>query len=259
MKKALLAGKTLPLPQAFREIPGRGVEGDVDGEHYFAGSYAFLESQTGKENTGSHLAIVNRYYEEGKSVIFLFKDSTCLGFFVISDQIRPGVPAFLVKLHDLGVKEVVMVTGDSKKHAQVVARQSGIKSYQAELLPEQKVEIVKKYEDLYKSVMMVGDGINDAPAIATATVGIAMGAYGTAISAESADIVLLVDDLSKVADAISVGQHMLHIAKQSILIGIGLSLVLMGIAVFGYIPPPLGAMLQEVIDVAVILNALRAR
>lgn len=259
VKKALQTGKTLPLPKRVHEIPGRGVEGEIDGQHYFIGSYDFIENRIGKENTKNLQSMITCYYEEGKSLIFLGKDCTCMGFLVISDTIRPHVPVLMERLHDLGVKEIVMITGDGKKNAQAIAKQAGIEKYEAELLPEQKVNIVRKFRDLYKSVLMVGDGINDAPALGTATVGIAMGAYGTAISAESADIVLLVDDLSKVADAISIGKRMLHIAKQSIFIGMGLSFLLMIIAVFWFIPPPLGAMLQEIIDIAVILNALRAR
>jgi heavy metal translocating P-type ATPase len=257
VKKALETCKTIPLPQLFHEIPGRGVEGDIDGKHYCVGSFDFLEQRIG--NSENHQAAISHHYEEGKNLIFLVQDHTCMGFLVISDHIRPKVPELLKKLGALGVKEIAMITGDSQKNAQVIASQAGIQHFEAGLLPEQKVTIVRQFKELYHSVMMVGDGINDAPALATATVGVAMGAYGTAISAESADIVLLVDDLSKVADVICVGKRMLHIAKQSILIGIGLSLLLMVIAVFGYIPPAIGAMLQEVIDVAVILNALRAR
>ncbi len=254
VKKAQETHPVLPLPQFFKEIPGKGVEGQIDGQHYLAGSYNFLQKQI-----SNYQNIVNPYYEEGKTLIFLLQNDVCMGFLVITDQIRPKVANLIQKLRDFGMKEIGMITGDNKKNAEAIARKSGIKRVEAELTPEQKVNTVRQFEKMYNSVMMVGDGINDAPALATATVGVAMGAYGTAISAESADIVLLVDDLSKVADAISIGKRMLHIAKQSILIGIGLSLLLMVIAVFGFISPPIGAMLQEIIDVAVILNALRAR
>jgi len=258
VQKALETFKTLPLPLAFHEIPGRGVEGEVDGQHYTVGSQDFIEQRIGKEN-GGHRAAVNRYYEEGKRLIFLTRDHTCLGFLVLNDHIRPEAPVLMKQLRGLGVLEIAMLTGDSKRNAEIIAKQAGIERVEAELLPEQKVDRVRQYRESYPFVMMVGDGINDAPALATATVGVAMGAYGTAISAESADIVLLVDDLSKVAVALSIGQRMLYIAKQSIWIGMGLSFILMMIALFGVIPPPLGAMLQEIIDVAVILNALRAR
>ena len=255
VKKAKETVQTLPLPESFKEIPGCGVEGVVNGQHYRLGSFDFL----GKNHRGDGQEIAEHYYREGKTLIFLESAHNCMGFLVVTDHIRPKVPLLLKTLHRLGIQEIAMITGDSKKSADVIARQAGIERVEAQLLPEQKVQIVQQFLDRFKSVLMVGDGINDAPALATATVGIAMGASGTAISAESADIVLLVDDLSKVADAISIGKRMLVIAKQSIFIGIGLSLLLMFIAVGGHISPPIGALLQEVIDVAVILNALRAR
>ena len=255
--KALERFKTLPLPSGFKEIPGRGVEGEVDGEKYFIGSQEFIEETVGKE--GNHRAVIDRYYSGGQRLLFLAKDHTCLGFILLTDHIRPEARQLMEQLGLLGVQEIVMLTGDGKKNAELIANQAGIHLVEADLMPEQKVEKVAHYRALFPYVMMVGDGINDAPALASATVGIAMGAHGTAISAESADIVLLVDDLSKVSEAIVIGKRMLYIAKESILIGMGLSFILMVIALFGWIAPPIGAMLQEVIDVAVILNALRAR
>ncbi len=257
--KALEKNQKLPLPAHFREIPGQGVEGEIERQTYAIGSHAFIEAKIGKGCLNHHQNIADQYFQKNKLLVYVAKNRTCIGFVVLSDRIRPEVPAMIERLHDLGVKEVAMLTGDGKRNAAVIAKQAGIKSFQADLLPEEKVEAVRLYKQKYDPVIMVGDGINDAPALATATVGIAMGAYGTAVSAEAADIVLLVDDLTKVADAISIGQRMLYIAKQSIWIGIGLSFILMIFAALGHIVPAVGAMLQEIIDVAVILNALRAR
>jgi len=165
----------------------------------------------------------------------------------------------MIRLRELGVEQTVMLTGDNKVNAEVIAQQAGIGRVDANLLPAQKVEEVRRLTREYGRTIMVGDGINDAPALASATVGVAMGAHGTGISSEAADVVLLVDDVTKVADAISIGQRMLRVAKESIFFGLGASFVLMAIASLGYIQPAVGALLQEVIDVAVILNALRAR
>lgn len=256
--KAKGLNRNLPLPAAFHEKPGQGVEGEVDGKRYFVGSLAFVEQMIGKKIENQH-ELMDDFYSQNKVLIFVATEEGCLGFFALSDKIRPEMPSLIQSLYSLGVKEIIMVTGDGAKNAAVIAKQAGIEQFAANLLPEQKVEKVREYEMLYSPVAMIGDGINDAPALATASVGIAMGAYGTAVSAEAANIILLDDDLAKVATAIEIGKRMLFIAKQSILIGIGLSFLLMIIAAFGFIAPAVGAMLQEIIDVAVILNALRAR
>jgi heavy metal translocating P-type ATPase len=248
--KALETSQHFPLPQNFKEMPGQGVEGDMEGSHYLIGSRRFLEERS----VHSEIPHVVR----GISV-FVVRDGEMMAVLDLTDHIRKGVPKMIQTLRGLGVEEIAMLTGDSRKNGELIAKQAGIERVEAELLPEQKAEIVREIEARCHPVVMVGDGINDAPALATATVGIAMGATGTAISAEAADIVILVDDPMKVVTSIQVGKRMLRVAKQSIWIGIGLSFSLMLVAISGHIVPAVGAMLQEIIDVAVILNALRAR
>src|SRR5205085_5489541 len=136
-----------------------------------------------------------------------------------------------------GVIHTAMLTGDRADHAREISKAAQLDGFEAGLLPEGKVDAVKKLKQQYNPIVMVGDGINDAPALATATVGVAMGAHGTGISAEAADIVLLVDDITKVGDAVVIGQRMLRIARQSIVAGLGLSFTCMILASFGVIPP----------------------
>ena len=241
----------LSLPANFHESPGFGVEGDLDGQHIVLGSPRYLKDKTGDDiptatvrpELATYIAINNRL----------------AGMVTFRDQLRPGVPQLMRQLRALGVRRTVMLTGDSREHAQAIGKQAGIDQVDANLLPEDKVRLVKALQQEYGVVAMIGDGINDAPALATATIGIAMGAHGTGISAEAADIVLLVDDVTRVAFAVEAGQRMVRIAKQSVYLGLGLSLGFMVIASLGWISPPIGALLQEVIDVIVILNALRAR
>ncbi len=249
---------SLPFPINFQEVPGRGVEGDVDQQHVLIGSPIFIQERLGKEIVDTHQNLFDRLQAEGKLVTCIATDRKLSGIIVLSDRLRKEVPQMIERLKRLKVEEILILTGDSAKNTGAIAKQAGIAHFKADLLPEQKVEVVQELKRK-NPTMMVGDGINDAPALAAATVGVAMGAQGTAISAEAADIVLLVDDASKVAEAVHIGQRMLHIAVQGILIGIGLSGLLMIIAAFGYIPPAIGAVLQEVIDAAVILNALRAK
>jgi heavy metal translocating P-type ATPase len=253
------ANQKLAVPTQFKEFPGSGVEAMMEKDHYLIGSYALLHQRFGDTCFQNEWESIHRYQAEEKLLVFIAKNGICVGIFVISDRIRPHVDSLMKKITQLGVEEIIMLTGDSAKNAKTISQQAGIQTYHADLLPAQKVEAIQALKQKYESIAMIGDGINDAPALATATVGVAMGAYGSAISAEAGDIVFLVDDLNKLEEAISISQRTLHIAKQSILIGIGLSFVLMVIASFGYIQPAIGALFQEIIDVAVILNALRVR
>ena len=248
---------SLKLPEQFQEIPGKGVKGNIDSSPILVGSYDLIINNPPQNFKQEDFIEFSHPIEENSLIVFVVKSEICLGAIILKDKIRSNAKQTLLDLQKMGMKEISMVTGDHLTSAQSIANTVGIKKVFANLLPQDKVIAVKQLQKQYQNVIMVGDGINDAPALATANVGIAMGAHGTAISAEAANIVLLVDDLSKIVKTITIGKRMLFIAKQSIFIGIGLSFILMVFACFGYIIPAIGAMLQEVIDVAVILNALR--
>jgi heavy metal translocating P-type ATPase len=250
---------TLPVPTGFQEVPSRGVEGTVGSHRVAVGLRRFCEERTEAPFPEDHEQRRAELVQKGKLVTFVAIDGQPAGVVVFTDQIRPGVPYMVGRLRDLGVREVVMLTGDNSQNAEVIARQTGITSYEADLLPSEKVREVQALKSRYGTTVMVGDGINDAPALASASVGIAMGARGTAISAEAADMVLLVDDITRVPEVLAIGKKMDRVARQGINFGLGASFVLMAIATFGVIEPAVGAMLQEVIDVSVILNALRVR
>ena len=249
----------LPVPSNFHESPGSGIEAEVEGKQIAIGSKAFLDKSIGKASFSEGFGKLTHEGTHGKLLAYIGIDQKLAGVILFTDQIRPAVPTMLERLHELGVKRTVMLTGDNVENALTIAKQAGISHVEANLLPEQKVDTVRNLKKEYENVVMVGDGINDAPALATATVGVAMGAHGTGISAEAADMVLLEDDIARVSDAVFIGQRMVKIAKQGIFFGLGCSFILMGVAAFGFIPPAIGALSQEVIDAAVVLNALRAR
>jgi len=240
---------SLPPVTEFEEMPGRGVSGRVDGRLVSVGSPRYLRDagvpvvDGSGDGTAAYVAI----------------DGQVAGTIEFADRIRHQVPALLQRLTVLGVTETVMLTGDREAPAQVIAAQAGIRTVRANLMPADKVAAVRELTQRYGTVLMVGDGINDAPALAAASVGVAMGAHGTAVSAEAADVVLLVDDIARVGDAMAISRRMRRIALQSIGIGLGVSFALMVIASFGYITPAAGAVMQEALDAAVILNALRVR
>src|SRR5690606_35363779 len=184
-------------------------------------------------------------------------DGVLAGTLVMSDPLRSDAAAVIQRLRAAGIERIVLATGDRAAVAMPVTQQLGLDELKADLTPQDKVDVVVSARAA-GPVMMVGDGVNDAPALAAADVGVAMGARGAAASSETADVVLLVDRLDRLADAIGVAHRSARIALQSVVAGLGLSILAMIAAALGYLPPLHGALLQEAIDIAVILNALRA-
>ncbi|HMA41824.1 MAG TPA: heavy metal translocating P-type ATPase [Gemmatimonadales bacterium] len=242
-------GLIIPPADDVQETPGLGVSGTVEGRSVDVGSAAYLASRGIPPSDGA----------TERTTAFVAIDGRYAGFITFADRMRHQVPALMQQLAHLGVDDTVMLTGDREETAEAIAALAGIRTVRANLLPADKVTAVQELKQHRGTVVMVGDGINDAPALAAATVGVAMGEHGPAASAEAADIVLLVDDVSRVGEAIALSQRMRRIILQSVGIGLGVSFALMVVASTGRIPPSIGALLQEALDAAVILNALRAR
>jgi P-type E1-E2 ATPase len=198
-----------------------------------------------------------RPLEAGSAVVAVAVDGQLVGLLVLADSPRTGAGDFLYGIRRHGVGRILLATGDRRVVAEAVAKGLGLDGVRAELTPDQKVLLVLS-ERKNGPVMMVGDGVNDAPALAAADVGVAMGARGAAASVEAADVVLLVDDLGRLLAGLEVAIRSRRIALQSVAVGIGLSVAGMVAAALGYLTPVQGSLLQEAIDVAVILNALRA-
>ena len=195
-------------------------------------------------------------FEAGQTVAYVSIGSEYAGALILDDQARDNAGQLVSELRRHGFEKVTMLTGDNPHTAQAIAAEVGIDDVHASLLPEDKVRLLHEIEP--KPVIMVGDGVNDAPVLAAAGVGIAMGARGDTEASEAADVVITRDDISRVGKAVDIGRWTLAVAKSAIWIGIILSLVLMGFAFFGFIPAVVGALLQEVIDLAAIVYALRA-
>ena len=242
----------IPVATHVEEAAGRGVCGLVEGRRVIVGALNLIE----QHEPDAAAAFASLGAEPGLRS-FVAVDGRAAGVIEYADQLRPGMPSFFSALRQLELRRLVLLSGDSAAHTRAVAADVGIAEARGDLLPEDKVAVV---QDLVRSgtgVLMVGDGTNDAPSLTTATVGIALAGHGGGIVAEAADIVVLGSDVTRVATAIRIARRTLVIAKQSILVGLGLSGLAMIAAASGLITPVAGAVLQEVIDVAVILNALR--
>ncbi|WP_122520270.1 heavy metal translocating P-type ATPase [Pannonibacter phragmitetus] len=244
-------GMPLPIPEDVAEIPGEGVIGFIDGRQVIVGGEGFVAGRVGRIS-GDHPELA-----AGSVMVAVAVDGRMAGHLVMSDPLREGTAAMLAGLRRQGVARILLATGDRAEVALRVTDGLGLDGIRAGLTPDEKVLLVQS-ERKNGPVMMVGDGVNDAPALAAADVGIAMGARGAAASAEAADAVLLVDRVDRIAPGIEIARQSRRIALESVVAGIGLSVLGMVAAACGYLTPVQGALLQEAIDVAVILNALRA-
>lgn len=246
-------GLRLSSPTNVREKAGAGLEGLVEGKKIVIGGSGYVAANSNQGDPSSFRSDL----KPGQMVVAVAIDGMVAGIIVMADQVRTDASTAVTRFREAGITKIILATGDRLDVASVISDGLGIDQVLAELTPEQKVGAVLAARRS-GPVMMVGDGVNDAPALASADVGVAMGARGAAASCEAAGVVLLIDKLAPLAQAISIAQRTLAIARQSVIAGLGLSLAAMFLAAFGYLPPVQGALLQEIIDLAVILNAMRA-
>jgi heavy metal translocating P-type ATPase len=250
---AAAEGLAPPVAEALRDHPGEGLTGSVEGHRVAAGGTALMRTLGLEPPERGVLALASL----SGSVAWVAVDGRIVGAIALADRLRPETASALRSLRAIGIARLVMLTGDRAAAASETAAALGLDAVLAERDPAAKVAAVRA-ESARSPTAMVGDGVNDAPALAVASVGIAMGAAGAAAAAEAADAVILVDRFDRVAEAVLIARRARAIAWQSVLVGMGLSALAMLVAAAGHIPPVAGALLQEAIDVAVILNALRA-
>ena len=247
LARSLVAAIPDKIPTATNviETTAEGVQATIDGKIVKVGKPAYVSSD--------HIDPLDQ------TTVYVSVDGKYVGYVSFSDEVRPEAKSVMDGLHQMGVEQIMMISGDRKPIAEEIADSVGIDKVYAERLPQEKIAVIKQVDKKLKPIVMVGDGVNDAPSLATADVGIAMGAHGATAASESADAVVLKDDLSLVGKAVKISDDTMTVARQSVLIGIAICTILMLIASFGVIPAIIGAMLQEVVDTVTILWALRAR
>ncbi len=236
-------------PENFESIPGLGIRATVNGSLVAVGNRRLI-------STADSWPVVKQLEEQGKTLLFLSRENQLAGILAASDTLRPEVPAALAELHALGIQRIELLTGDNERSASALAAKLGVK-YRANLLPENKIQIVKDYQAQGHFVVMIGDGVNDAPALAQADVGIAMGAAGTDIAIEAAHIALLREDWTLVPEVIRLARRTMRIVKMNLAFTAVYNVVGLTLAAFGILPPVLAAAAQSLPDVGILANSAR--
>jgi heavy metal translocating P-type ATPase len=253
VEKAESEGISLVTPTKTEELFGKGIIGTIEGKVFTVCGNTYLEE----------LAIIPPLEKNKNSrtsiYAYVLLDGEIIGSIRFSDTVRSNAKDILKKLKSFKKDlHITLLTGDKDDRAEEVGRLLGIKDVKGNCLPQDKQAFVKSYEERDMPVAMVGDGVNDAPSLAAASLSIALGSHGATASTDIADVVIVADDLGKLERLFAISIKTVRVAKQSMLVGIGLSIVAMGAAYAGFLPPVTGAILQEGIDVLVIFNALRA-
>lgn len=239
----------LSEPENFESVPGMGVRARVNGSQISIGNRRLVQASEANP-------IAQRLEQEGKTLLFLAHNGEPAAILAAADTLRPEVPAALAELRALGIKRVELLTGDNERTAASLAAKLGVE-YRANLLPENKIEIVKDYQARGHVVVMVGDGVNDAPALAQADIGLAMGAAGTDIAIEAAHIALMREDWTLVPEVIRIAHRTMRIVKMNLAFTAAYNVVGLTLAAFGFLPPVLAAAAQSLPDIAILGNSAR--
>lgn len=238
----------LSEPHDFQAMPGMGVRARVNDKSVSVGS--------GRLVTGSKSRIADELEAQGKTLLYVAVESQLAGILAAADTLRDEIPRALEQVHRLGIKHIELLTGDNERVASALAEKLGV-NYRANLLPEEKIEIVKKYQAQGHRVVMVGDGVNDAPALAQADVGIAMGAAGSDIAIEAAHIALMREDWTLVPQVIRIAQHTMNVVKGNLIFSAIYNLAGLSLAAFGFLPPIFAAAAQSLPDLGILANSSR--
>jgi Cd2+/Zn2+-exporting ATPase len=240
----------------FASVTGKGIQGKINGTEYFVGSPDWLREITGSVPAGGEDRI-QQLEREGKTVIVLGTRSEMLAVLAVADEVRESCPQVIRELHQLGIRKTIMLTGDNRRTAEAIARQAGVFDVRAERMPDGKLELIRQLRAEFGKAAMVGDGVNDAPALAAASVGIAMGGAGTDTALETADVVLMGDDLRKLPFAVRLSRKALSVIKQNIAFALAVKLIALLLAVPGWLTLWIAIASDMGATLLVTLNGLR--
>lgn len=255
--EALAKSLVLPVPTDVTNVPGRGLRAMVDNRPVLIGALKFFEEQDPPLRNSDVEAVVAALQAQGRSTMAISQDGKFLGVLGLADTLRPNVAESMNRLRRLGIEHLVMLTGDNASVAAQIAKEAGVTDIRADLLPEDKLTAIQALQQTYGAIAMTGDGVNDAPALAAATVGIAMGAAGTAVALETADVALMADDIGKLPFAVGLSRASRAIIQQNLAVSLGVIFLLIVTSVLGLVQLSGAVILHEGSTIVVVLNALR--